>query len=73
VHTGIQYQFAKQFFARAGIASATSTGYAGFGVSWSNFRLDVTGSYHPQLGVSPGLLLIMDFNKPIAVATTESL
>jgi len=73
VHTGIQYQFARQFFARVGIASATSTGYAGFGVSWSNFRLDVTGSYHPQLGVSPGLLLIMDFNKPIAVATTESL
>jgi len=73
VHTGIQYQFAKQFFARAGIASATSTGYAGFGVSWSNFRLDVTGSYNPQLGLSPGLLLIMDFNKPIAVATAESL
>ncbi len=73
VHTGVQYQFVRKFFARVGISSATSTGYAGFGVSWSNFRLDVTGSYHPQLGLSPGLLLIMDFNKPVAVASTESL
>lgn len=63
VNTGIQYRFLKQFFARAGIASATSTGYGGFGVSWNNLRLDITGSYHPQLGLSPGLLLIMNFGK----------
>jgi hypothetical protein len=63
INTGIQYHFMKQFFARAGIASATSAGYAGFGVAWNNLRLDVTGSYHPQLGLSPGLLLIMNFGK----------
>ena len=59
LNAGIQYQFAKQFFARAGIASATSAGYAGVGMAWGNFRLDVSGSYHPQLGISPGLLLMM--------------
>ena len=61
VNAGVQYQFVKQFFARAGIASASSTAYAGVGISWTNLRLDISGSYHPQLGLSPGLLLIMNF------------
>jgi hypothetical protein len=63
LNAGFQYRFEKAFFLRAGIASATSIGYAGVGVSWSNLRLDITGSYHPQLGVSPGLLLIINFGK----------
>jgi hypothetical protein len=60
VNAGFQYQFVKQFFARAGIATATSVAYAGFGIGWKNFRLDVSGSYHPQLGWSPGLMLIIE-------------
>ncbi|MGG9971403.1 hypothetical protein ACQ33O_06385 [Ferruginibacter sp. SUN002] len=63
LNAGVQYRFVKQFFARAGISSATSLAYAGVGVSWNNFRLDLSGSYHPQLGWSPGLLLIMNFGK----------
>jgi hypothetical protein len=63
LNAGFQYRFAKQFFTRAGIASATSTFYAGFGVGWNIFRLDLSGSYHPQLGLSPGLLLIIDLQK----------
>lgn len=66
VNSGVQYRFMKQFFARVGIAAATSTGYAGFGVGWSIYRLDITSSYHPQLGFSPGLLLIMNMGtKPV--------
>lgn len=71
VNTGMQYRFMKQFFARAGVASATSTSYAGVGISWNNFRLDVTGSYHPQLGLSPGLLLIMAFGMPANTSINE--
>lgn len=63
INAGIQYRFAKQFFARAGIASATSASYVGVGVAWSDFRLDVSASYHQQLGFSPGLLLIMNVGK----------
>jgi hypothetical protein len=63
MNAGLQYQFAKQFFARAGIATATSSSYAGVGLAWNNFRLDISGSYHPQLGLSPGLLLIVNFGK----------
>ncbi len=65
MNTGVQYQFMQQFFARVGIASSTGAGYAGFGVGWNNMRLDITASYHPQLGLSPGLLLIMNVGQHV--------
>ncbi len=61
VIAGLQYHFAKQFFARAGFMSETTTAYAGAGIAWKNLRLDITSSYHPQLGFSPGILLLMNF------------
>lgn len=64
VNVGMEYDFAKQFFARFGIATENSSPFAGAGVCWNNFRIDVSASYHPQLGVSPGLMLIMNFKKP---------
>lgn len=67
INAGMQYQFMQQFFARAGIASATSLGYAGVGVGWKNFRLDISGSYHPQLGWSPGLMLIMNLGEEAVI------
>ncbi len=59
--TGVQYRFAGKFFARAGIVSASTSVFAGAGLGWNNLRLDVSASYHPQLGFSPGILLIMNF------------
>lgn len=61
VNAGVQYNFSKQFFARAGINSQNESPYAGAGVSWNNLRLDVSASYHPQLGFSPGLMLLVNF------------
>ncbi len=61
VTAGLQYRFAKQFFAKAGFISESGTAYAGAGISWKNLRLDISSSYHPQLGFSPGILLIMAF------------
>ena len=58
---GVQYQFEKQFFVRAGFVSETGSGFGGIGVSWKNIRLDISGNYHPQLGFSPGLSLIANF------------
>lgn len=63
VIAGFQYQFARQFFVRAGFQSETTSVYAGAGVGWKNLRLDISSSYHPQLGFSPGMLLIMCFKK----------
>jgi hypothetical protein len=61
VNAGVQYNFLKQFFARAGIASENESPYAGAGVSWNNIRLDISASYHPQLGLSPGMMLVVNF------------
>lgn len=61
VNAGVQYNFAKQFFVRVGIASENESPYMGAGISWDNLRLDVSASCHPQLGVSPGLMLIVNF------------
>ena len=63
INSGIQYQFQKQFFLRVGIESGTSSFYTGAGVAWNNLRLDVSCSFHPQLGISPGLLLILNFDE----------
>lgn len=61
VIAGLQYQFAKQFFAKAGFISESGSAYAGAGIGWKNLRLDISSSYHPQLGFSPGILLMMRF------------
>ncbi len=61
VNAGVQYNFAQRFFARLGISSENESPYAGAGVSFNNFRLDLTATYHPQLGVSPGVMLIINF------------
>ena len=56
----VQYDFAKKFFARFGLATENETPFGGAGVSWDNFRVDVSASYHPQLGLTPGLQFIMN-------------
>lgn len=63
VIAGLQYRFARQFFAKAGMATGTTTTCLGAGVAWKNMRLDIAASYHPQLGISPGVLLIMHVKK----------
>jgi hypothetical protein len=63
VNAGFQYQFVDQFFIRAGIATATTNYFLGLGFRLKDFRLDVSSSYHPQLGWSPGLLLMYHFGK----------
>jgi hypothetical protein len=63
VNAGIQYKFLPQFMARAGIATNTSNVYAGVGLFLKTFRLDVVASYHPQLGITPGLMLVYNFSK----------
>ncbi|MBI2729497.1 MAG: hypothetical protein HYX40_01880 [Sphingobacteriales bacterium] len=71
VNVGFQYNFLKQFLLRAGIATATSNSFVGVGLTVKQFRLDVAASYHPQLGFTPGILLLFDFGKQKAEAITE--
>jgi hypothetical protein len=62
VNAGFQYRFVSMLMIRAGIASVSSTGWLGVGLNLRSLRLDITASYHPQLGISPGLLLLFMFN-----------
>jgi len=59
----MQYKFLPQLMARVGIATNTSNVYAGVGLNLKSFRLDVVAGYHPQLGITPGLMLLYDFLK----------
>jgi hypothetical protein len=61
VNAAIQYKLTDKLLARGGISSANSIVFFGVGTVLQNFRLDVTASIHPQLGITPGLLII--FNK----------
>lgn len=58
VNAGLQYKFLPQLMVRGGIATATSVVYAGIGLQLKSLRLDITTSHHPQLGISPGLMLL---------------
>jgi hypothetical protein len=60
---GLQYKMIPQLLVRTGISSATSSVWIGFGFLLKSFRLDAAASYHPQLGITPGLLLLFNPNK----------
>lgn len=64
VNAGVQYAFAGKLFARVGIYTETTSTYFGVGLKWENFRIDITGSFHPQLGFTPGFMLLFEANQP---------
>lgn len=58
INAGIQYQWNDQFFGRAGVVTAYNQYYIGAGWQWKQLRIDVVGSFHNQLGFTPGLLFL---------------
>lgn len=62
VNVSVQYKFADRFLARGGVVTATSIYFLGAGFMFKNFRFDVTSSIHPQLRITPGVMLI--YTKP---------
>ncbi len=58
VTAGLQYNFDKKLFANGGFLTSTGAYYLGLGLIQKNFLLNASASIHPQLGFSPGLLLI---------------
>lgn len=63
VNAGFQYRFIPQLQVRAGVSSAASIVWAGVGIRLNAVQIDVTSNYHPQLGVTPGLMLVFDLKK----------
>ena len=68
VNAGLQYKFIQQLLLRGGVCSATSLVYVGIGLQLKSFRLDITTSHHPQLGITPGLLLVFNGKKSASVS-----
>jgi hypothetical protein len=60
VNTAVQYQFARQFFAGLGISTGYSQARLAFGYNYHSLRLDVITTWHPRLGLSPGLMIIYE-------------
>lgn len=63
LNTTLHYQLIEKLHVRVGITTATHSFYMGIGIRYQQLRLDVTGSFHPQLGITPGLLFVVDFKK----------
>ncbi|MEO7982551.1 MAG: hypothetical protein ABI688_00590 [Bacteroidota bacterium] len=68
VNAGFQYKFIPQLLVRAGMATATSSAWLGVGLTLRSFRLDITSSYHPQLGITPGIMMLFNFKPPSSSA-----
>ncbi|HEV8506096.1 MAG TPA: hypothetical protein VGQ53_11870 [Chitinophagaceae bacterium] len=62
VNAGLQYTFLPQLSTRIGISTAMSSIFFGIGFGLKMIRVDVTTSYHPQLGITPGLSLIFNIH-----------
>lgn len=63
VNAGMQYNLHKSVFIRTGISTLTSNSYVSVGLKISFARIDISTSYHPDLGFTPGLLLLLNFKK----------
>ena len=59
----IQYGFSGKMYLKAGVNTDIGKPFAGVGWTLADFRLDVTGSYHPGLGFTPGMMVIFKNRK----------
>ncbi len=60
VRAGVQYIIDKKIVASAGISSGSSTYYFGAGVVLKDFQIDAIATVHPQLGITPGIMLLFN-------------
>ena len=63
VNAAFQYILVKQLFVRAGINTVNTQPFIGVGLKFGQFRVDVATAYHPQLGISPAVMMLFDFKK----------
>ncbi len=63
VNAGLQYNLLLNVFIRAGTSAGGNNTYLSVGLPLSFGRVDVNTAYHPQLGFTPGLLLLVNFTK----------
>lgn len=60
---GMQYVIVPALLVRVIVQTASASGWFSAGITRSRCRFDVYTGYHPQLGLSAGILLFYSFNK----------
>ena len=63
VNAVFQYELVKQLLIRAGINTVNTQPFVGVGLKFGAFRVDVATAYHPQLGVSPAVMILINGKK----------
>lgn len=63
VNAAFQYAFLKQLSVRAGINSLNEQPFLGVGLKVGQLRIDFASNWHPQLGISPAIMLLFNFKK----------
>lgn len=63
VIAGLQYNVHEQLNVRGGISTGTNDMYFGVGLALGLATISINTSYHPQLGFTPGFLLLLNFKK----------
>jgi hypothetical protein len=64
VSAGMQYNVSENVFLRGGISTLSNNSYFGVGLQLGFARVDLNTAYHPQLGFTPGILLLVNFKNP---------
>ncbi len=60
---GFQYNILPRFWIKAGVATSTASIWAGVGLSKGKFNSEFFTEFHPQLGITPGLLLSFEWGR----------
>ncbi|HYH56142.1 MAG TPA: hypothetical protein VD772_05985 [Anseongella sp.] len=61
LRAGLEYAFHASLRARAGVSTSPFRQYAGLGLCYSGFALDVAASAHQQLGFTPQIAISYEF------------
>lgn len=58
INIGLHYQLLPSLHLRAGIATVTSSVWISAGYSYRKMRVEIINSFHPLLGITPGLMIV---------------
>jgi hypothetical protein len=61
INTSVSYQFLPELLAKIGLTTATSSLWMAIDFTRKAYQLELSASYHPELGVSPAMLIIFNF------------
>jgi len=57
---GIRYSPMKKIYFKAGVNSAIASPWFAAGIALSQIKLEIFSAWHPQLGVTPGMILLFE-------------